>query len=214
MRSKMMLALVAGLWSGAVFAADCAPDALRIALTTRADADQAARKAVIADLSDKAAHDRAMRTDHDNTAWMHEVVAQCGWPKRSAVGDDAATFAWLLVQHADMDPDFQVVAARAMKDAVLEREADGERLALLVDRNRFLDQLPQVYGTNTDDTAAGTLRFRDIVNPASLDARRAEIGLTPFYCHALALAKKRGLPLEWPQGVLFVPAECPDLSKR
>ena len=32
--------------------------------------------------------------------------------------------------------------------------------------------------------------------------------------HALALAKKRGLPLEWPQGVLFVPAECPDLSKR
>ena len=74
MRSKMMLALVAGLWSGAVFAADCAPDALRVALTTRADADQAARKAVIADLSDKAAHDRAMRVPRRFRAHV-EVVA-------------------------------------------------------------------------------------------------------------------------------------------
>ncbi|NUS61718.1 MAG: hypothetical protein HOQ01_12290 [Lysobacter sp.] len=116
--------------------------------------------------------------------------------------------AWLMAQHADMAPDFQVVAAVAMKEAVLAGEANGSALARLVDRNRLLQKQPQVYALNPDVTSDGTLRF-NVEDPANLDARRKEIGLVPFYCLALELSEARALPIEWPQGVLFVPTECP-----
>ena len=206
---RILVALVTAVWTSAAFAVDCTPSALRESLATRASADQTARKAVIANASDKAALDVAVRTDRENTAWMREVVAQCKWPRRSEVGEEGAMHAWVLAQHADMAPDFQVVAAAAMKDAVLAKEANAEALSRLVDRNRTLQKQPQVYALNVEETADKTLRFLPIDDPANLDARRKEIGLAPFYCHAMGVAHARELPIEWPQGVLFVPAQCP-----
>lgn len=206
---RFALAIIATLASTSALAVDCTPAALREALATHANADQAARKALMAKPSDKNALDIALRTDRDNTAWMREVVAQCKWPKRSEVGEEGAMHAWLMAQHADMRPDFQVVAAAAMKDAVLAGEANGGALSRLVDRNRAQQKQPQVYGLNPEVTPANTLRF-DIEDPANLDARRREIGLPPFYCHAIQMSGSRKLPIEWPQGVLFIPTECPE----
>ncbi|MGD2109344.1 MAG: hypothetical protein PVI86_08115, partial [Phycisphaerae bacterium] len=46
-------------------------------------------------------------TDRRHTARMKEIVAGHGWPTRTAVGSDGARAAWLLVQHAGLDPGFQ-----------------------------------------------------------------------------------------------------------
>jgi hypothetical protein len=72
--------------------------------------------------------------DHANTAWLKGVVATRGWPKRSEVSEAAAGSAWLLVQHADADPAFQVRALRAMEPLVATKEADRRKYAYLYDR--------------------------------------------------------------------------------
>lgn len=45
--------------------------------------------------------------DADNTTWIKTVIAEQGWPGTALVGDQGADDAWLLVQHADRDPEFQ-----------------------------------------------------------------------------------------------------------
>lgn len=104
-------------------AQDCG-EKLKQTLLLRATADQEARKALQATPPSKNALDVALKTDADNTKYMRQVLAQCGWPKKSVVGADAAKAAWLLTQHADMDPQYQVLAAQQMKHAVLAKEAE------------------------------------------------------------------------------------------
>src|SRR5262245_20457116 len=45
--------------------------------------------------------------DRACTKRMKEIVDEVGWPVAAKVGKLAANDAWLLVQHADQDPDFQ-----------------------------------------------------------------------------------------------------------
>ena len=45
--------------------------------------------------------------DAENTRWLKEQVATHGWLGSSLVGRDGAHHAWLLVQHADADAEFQ-----------------------------------------------------------------------------------------------------------
>jgi hypothetical protein len=209
MRRYLLLATMAAAWASSSFAQDCTPAALRSELTERAERDQDARKALFASPGSKKLNDEVLRIDADNTSFMRSVLAECGWPKQSVVGEEAATAAWLLTQHADMDPQYQVLAAQQMKHAVLAKEASPQRLALLVDRNRRLTDQPQVYGMQFFTGSDNIIRFYDIVTPGQLDARRAEIGLISFYCHALQIAQENGnAPIEWPAGVLLAPSDC------
>lgn len=91
-------------------------DELRI----RIERDQQARQALTpffarstngkltgSDPDEKAAMDSLREVDRDNTAWLKGLVEELGWPLRYEVGDDCAFNAWLLVQHADHDVEFQ-----------------------------------------------------------------------------------------------------------
>lgn len=206
-RRGALLAVLALVASSA--AADCG-ESLASELLQRLARDQAARDALQADPASKPALATAIETDADNTAFMRGVLARCGWPKRSAVGEAAARAAWVLTQHADMDPDYQIAAARQLERGVLAGEAEPIRLALLVDRQRRLADQPQVYGMQ-HYRDGDMLRFFDIVTPGRLDARRREIGLPPFYCWAHELSRTNpGAALDWPQGVPFRPEPCPD----
>lgn len=201
------------LWASGALADDCDPSRIKEELIARSILDQEARRALMASPNEKELSHRALRVDTDNTDYMRSLLATCGWPKRSLVGEEAAKAAWLLTQHADMDPQHQVAAARLMKHAVLAKEADPARLALLVDRNRRLSDQPQVYGMQFYTAQDDVIRFFDIVTPAQLDARRAEIGLEPFFCYAISLSKRHAnQPLEWPAGVLLVHDDCRDAS--
>lgn len=188
----------------------CAAEVLRPSLLARAEADQQARRALVADPGSRVASDAALRTDAENTAYMRELVARCGWPRRSEIGEEAARAAWLLTQHADMAPDYQVLAAQRMYHAVLAGEADATRLALLTDRHRRLAHLPQVYGMQYVVTDDRRIVFHDIVTPGQLESRRKEIGLGPFFCWAMQVsAQHGGTAIDWPPGVLVQPDECP-----
>ncbi|MGY0617900.1 DUF6624 domain-containing protein [Lysobacter sp. A378] len=195
----------------AAAAQDCAPASLQHELLKRNEVDQAARKTLVANRESKEALDRVLQIDRENTAYLRTVLANCGWPKRSEVGEQAAKAAWRLTQHADMDPQYQVLAAQQLKYAVLADEAAAWDLAVLVDRNRRLTDRPQVYGMQFMTAPGNIIRFYDIVTPSQLDARRKEIGLASFYCWATQISEgNEGASLVWPEKVLFSPHECSD----
>jgi hypothetical protein len=73
--------------------------------------------------------------DQDNTRWLKGVVAWCGWPTRSMVGDDGAAAAWLLVQHADHNPAFRRRCLVLMQ-ALPADQTSPEHIAHLADRVR------------------------------------------------------------------------------
>lgn len=72
--------------------------------------------------------------DRTNTLWLKEVVSENGWPTFSLVGEDASQKAWLLVQHADHDPVFQLEVLRLMEPLVRQEEVSPRNYAYLYDR--------------------------------------------------------------------------------
>lgn len=199
------------LWPIGAIAQDCTPSSLQRELLQRKEADQTARKTLAVSSQSEEALNETLRIDAENTTYMRAVLEKCGWPRKSAVGEQAAKAAWLLTQHADMDPQYQVLATQQLKYAVLGKKAEPWDLAVLVDRNRRLTNQPQVYGMQFFTLPDSTIRFYDIVTPSKLDARRKEIGLPPFYCWALEISSENGhASIDWPAGVLLTPQECPN----
>lgn len=110
-----------------------------------------------------------------NTERMKALVAEIGWPSVSKVGQEASLGAWLLVQHADRDPDFQEYCLSLMKE-LPESEVSRADIAMLTDRVRIRRGQPQVYGTqfNQIDGAHVPLSIED---PEHVNERRAAMGL-------------------------------------
>ena len=117
--------------------------------------------------------------DHANTEWLKEIVARDGWPKRSIVGEHQANFAWLLVQHADLDPAFQLRALRLMEPLVPGGEVARPDYALLFDRVQLQIAGTQRYGTQMT-CRAGTWTPLPLEDEAAVPRRRVEAGLPPM----------------------------------
>lgn len=185
----------------------CNWSSIAAVLDARAEADQAARDVLERDFHAAGASDIALQIDLQNRQWFRPVLQACGWPEVSVVGGQSAKSAWLIAQHADMDPDFQLFAARSMKVAVLRHQADGELLALLVDRNARMQKQPQTYGMQyrLDD---GVIRFLPIKDPAHLDDRRKEVGLEQFACYFHDIQSNNKGKVEWPDGVPRNASSC------
>ncbi len=139
-----------------------------------AEKDQEMRCAAMADPSRWDAE-----ADRRHTARMKEILAEIGWPTTSKVGRLAAHRAWLLVQHADHDVDFQRECLRLMSEAP-EGEVSRVDMAYLEDRVRVNDGRPQLYGTQFHLVERGELVPRPIEDPERLDQRRQAVGLESF----------------------------------
>lgn len=115
------------------------------------------------------------KVDSGNTIRMKEIVSQIGWPTVSKVGSEASHVAWLLVQHADHDVDFQEQCLKLMKEAK-EPEVSNKDIAYLEDRVRVNRKIPQLFGTQFTEVD-GWFVPKEIWEPEEVDARRALMGL-------------------------------------
>lgn len=131
--------------------------------------------------------------DHANTAWLKGVVAEHGWPKISEVGEGGSFAAWLLIQHADADPLFQLRALRLMEPLVARGEVTKQNYAYLYDRIMLKLTGTQRYATQMtcEDGVRQPLPLEDEVNVERL---RAEMGLPTL----AEYIKGFGLPCEPP----------------
>ena len=117
--------------------------------------------------------------DRANTRWLKGVVAERGWPKISEVGEPASMQAWLLVQHADVDPAFQLRVLRLMEPLVPTGEVSRRNYAYLYDRVMLKLTGRQRYATQVM-CKDGARVPQPLENEAAMPERRVEAGLEPF----------------------------------
>jgi len=115
--------------------------------------------------------------DHANTLWLKEIVRESGWPKISVVGAVAASHAWMVAQHSDDDPAFQVYALKLMQPLLETGEVSRSDFALLYDRVMLPLTGRQKYGTQfTCKDGAWTPEPTE--DAAKLDELRGSMGLS------------------------------------
>jgi hypothetical protein len=122
-------------------------------------------------------HPRMHDVHERNAARLKEIIAIHGWPGCTLVRDQGSHAAWRIVQHAIGDPAFQRASAVAIERAVSEGQAPLAQLAFLVDRIRYFEGRPQIYGTNFHWDENGEMSPWPIENPQGVDERRRQAGL-------------------------------------
>jgi hypothetical protein len=178
-------------------AADSArTDALRRELLEMGRVDQEVREGFSAERAQDSAYvRRMMRVDSANSARMREILSTLGWPGISRVGVEAAGAAFLLVQHTS-DNELQRQAL-ALMEAAPRGEVALPDLALLSDRVRVRQGLPQRYGSQFS-LKDGRWVADPIDDLARLDERRASMGLPPMAEYVKMLQEAFGDPVEVP----------------
>lgn len=130
--------------------------------------------------------------DVKNSSRMKEIVGEIGWPTIAKVGSDAAYKAWLLVQHADHDVDFQNECLQLMKEAPVQ-DVERVNIAYLEDRVCVNQGRGQLYGTQFTQEN-GQHVPRQIEDEINVDNRRVELGLGPLTEQIELMYKKYPLP--------------------
>ena len=138
--------------------------------------------------------------DHIQSDRLKEIVAHIGWPTRDQVGLKATQAAYMVIQHAGHDIDFQNQCLSMMIDLVEQGELPASYVALLTDRIRVFGNQPQVFGTQMTmvQNEFGVMVPTPTVpieDPAHLDARRRLMGMPTHaqFVGAIALAYQASL---------------------
>ena len=160
--------------------------------------------ALSAELIDLLAQDQADRLDGESagegsdqtrTERLKQIVRERGWPTYSLVGEEAEDAAWAIVQHSDHDPDFQREALEWLRAAVANDDASPGNLAYLTDRIAVGAGEPQTYGTQVGCGEDGPTPATPIADEASVDERRADVGLPPladYYAEMATICAESG----------------------
>ncbi len=116
--------------------------------------------------------------DRKNLRWLKEVVSRHGWPGKSLVGSKSAHYAWLLVQHADSDREFQQTCLTKM-EALPKGDVEARDVAYLTDRILVGTGKKQKYGTQTN-FKDGKAVAAPIEDEEHVDERRKALELEPL----------------------------------
>lgn len=120
--------------------------------------------------------------DRKNLARLEEILKVHGWPGRSLVGEEAASAAFLILQHADLP--YQEKYFEIAKNAAEAGELRRASFALLEDRILVRKGKKQLYGSQLSTGKTGVLAFDPIEDEANVDKRRASVGLQPLADYA------------------------------
>ena len=153
--------------------------ALRAELLEMERQDQELRTATPVDVK------AVVASDGSHTARMRRVLSEHGWPTTALVGTDGSAAAWLLVQHADAAPDFQLAALTLMEPLLSSGQVKRQNYAYLWDRTHR----PQRYGTQGSCVGKGNWKPNVIDSPELVEARRKEMEMEPLIDY-VAMASK------------------------
>ena len=122
----------------------------------------------------------AQKADRKNTAMLKAIVEKKGWPSISVVGERASFNAWLLVQHADSDPAFQLKSLRLMEPLAAKGDVSKRNYAYLYDRIMLQLSGKQRFGTQFSGCEGVEHKLRPLEDAALLDRVRQEHELEPI----------------------------------
>jgi hypothetical protein len=149
--------------------------ALAAEIMDRVRCEQMARTRYLAGKGKRVAY---KKLDQANAKWLKAVLLQRGWPTYTLVGKKAADGAWMLVQHADHDVQFQKRCLRLMRALYRRRprEISKKRIAFLTDRICYNEGKPQIFGIMFDIKGVKATPY-PIRNPNTVNKRRRAYGL-------------------------------------
>ncbi len=154
---------------------------LRRRLLDLLEKDTRTRQQAAADGSLFQGYNEALRAVHnENAKALAEIVDAGDWPDKFQAGEDGATAAFLIVQHAIGLPNFMRACLDLMEEAAERGGVPRWQVALLTDRIRMLEGRPQVYGTQFDWTVDGKFEPLPIEEPETVDLRRTAAELVPM----------------------------------
>lgn len=171
------------------------PDSvLARAILQRAEIDQAVLHMPANDYDAANADSLVAAVQRLNASWVQTIIANRGYPRISEVGAEASTRLWLMVQHADHDPDFQREVLAVMTPLHALGEVSGANVAYLTDRIRVAEGRPQVYGTQVERWDGYDPVPFDIEDPKRVDERRAALGMDTLADYFDLFRRNRGYP--------------------
>ena len=111
--------------------------------------------------------------------WLKTTLATVSWFDIKTYGKAADEAAWLIAEHADADPDVQLLALDRMGQRVIDHQSDPGAFAYLWDRVALNTGRPQRYGTQMHCIGAAWGLVSPVEDVAKLDERRGWVGLGP-----------------------------------
>ncbi len=113
-----------------------------------------------------------------NAERLKELIILNGWSDETAVGDDGAEAAWLIVQHAIGYPAFQRHCLHLMQESAKHGKIPKWHAAYLEDRIAMYEGRRQRYGTQwLDDPVDGRARPWQLEDSERVNEFRYAVGL-------------------------------------
>jgi hypothetical protein len=135
-------------------------------------------------------HRRLEELHRANASRLRQIIAVFGWPGITLVGDKGAQAAWRIAMHAISEPDFMRHCRDLLSAASEKQDVPRWQFAVIDDRIRVYEGVPQRYGTQLKHGSDG-LEPHPIENPGRINSMRMQAGLPPL---AKTLAKARAQP--------------------
>ena len=120
---------------------------------------------------------QACEVDSDNTAWLKADIEANGWYRISVHGEEAASAAWLMAQHADRDRVFQRHVLTLLEPLVQTGETSASNYAYLYDRVAVGEGRPQRYGTQGRCVAKGVWAPNELEDPERVQGLRDAVDI-------------------------------------
>jgi hypothetical protein len=120
--------------------------------------------------------------DERNRNRLKEIIQEYGFPTKEMVGKDAMHGIFLIIQHADMDKEWQKSQLPNIEKSVKKGDMDGQSYAYLYDRIKINSGEKQLYGTQFSnvDPINKTVTLAETENIEDLDRRRMDVGMMPI----------------------------------
>lgn len=159
-------------------------------LQVRVENDQSARRKLLTDPRSEESARSVESIDSENLAWLRRLVSEKGFPSAAQVGNEGVHLAWILLQHADRDPEFQRGLLPVLESRYSAGELPANDLARMTDRILIASGKSQKYGTQFD-WFSGNFRLPEPSKVADIDADRRRLGLMPLADYACTIRRER-----------------------
>lgn len=125
---------------------------------------------------------RMVDADRRMAAPLEAIVSTHGVPTYDMVGVDAAKHFIVMVQH--QSPQFRRRVLAALEPLVQQGQADPGSYAMVYDRTQRDEKKNQRYGQQLECAAGSPLAVAPIDDEATVDMRRAEMGLMRLHLYS------------------------------
>lgn len=125
-----------------------------------------------------------------NAEILNDIIDTIGYPTIDKIGKEAATAAWLVIQHSISKPHFMKKCAKLLEVATIENKVEPKNLAYLSDRIASFEGKPQHYGTQFDWDENGELSPNIFDDLRKVNQRRKRLGLNTLEAQTASIRRE------------------------